>query len=62
MVLNIQKSGSERIEKVSRLIQEAMLIDSRASMNSKSEWRQNSRQRLILDRPDWVEREVRKKN
>ena len=38
---------------MTRLIHEAVLIDKEGSMNSKSEWRKNSRPRLMIEKSEW---------
>ena len=38
---------------LSRLLQEAVLIDSCANMNSKGEWRLNKRKRLTIELTEW---------
>ena len=42
------------MDAMSRLIQEAVLKDSDANMNSKAEWRKNPKPRLVLEEPDWI--------
>ena len=46
-------------DRLSRLLHEAVLIDEIGTMNSKSEWRKNTRPRIVIENEDW---EKRKKN
>ena len=41
---------------LTRLVQEAVFIETDANMNSKSEWRLNAKPRLTIGRTEWIDK------
>jgi len=46
---------------LTRLVQEAVFIETDANMNSKSEWRLNAKPRPIIERTEWIDKKLRSK-
>ena len=47
------------MDAMTRLIQKAVLIETDANMNSKAEWRQNSKVRLVFEKSEWEKKKLK---